>query len=149
MERLTYWNDKSKGSALPESIDEDGNTVDLETLCAKLAAYEDTGLKPTDIPTGLELANVYAALQRLKAYEDAEEQGLLVRFPCKVGQTVWIIAKGLSLYKSGLHSYVAEHIATEQDVFDWVRRKEVGKTVFLTKEAAEQALRERGLGSGV
>lgn len=49
MERLTYWNCKEKGSALPVSINEDGDTVDLETLCARLAAYEDTGLEPEEI----------------------------------------------------------------------------------------------------
>lgn len=29
------------------------------------------------------------AADKLAAYEDAEEQGLLVRLPCKVGDTVW------------------------------------------------------------
>lgn len=32
---------------------------------------------------------VTEALNRLAAYEEAEEQGLLVRLPCKVGDTVW------------------------------------------------------------
>lgn len=51
-----------------------------------------------DRPTGLELANVYAALEELKRYEaigtieqfaelkTAEESGLLLRLPCKVGE---------------------------------------------------------------
>ena len=32
------------------------------------------------------------ALEKLAAYEDAEEQGLLVRLPCKVGDTFYYIA---------------------------------------------------------
>lgn len=41
----------------------------------------------------LECANQYEQfsmwLKELKSYKDAEEQGLLVRLPCKVGATVW------------------------------------------------------------
>ena len=33
--------------------------------------------------------NVLRAIDRLAAYEDAEEQGLLVRLPCKVGDSVY------------------------------------------------------------
>ena len=64
MDRLTYWNNKEKNSALPMAINDDGDTVDLETPCAKLAAYED-----------------------------AEENGLLLRLLCKVGTTVHVVAK--------------------------------------------------------
>lgn len=38
-------------------------------LRARLAAYEESGLAPEDIPTGLQLANVFCALQELKKYE--------------------------------------------------------------------------------
>lgn len=34
-----------------------------------------------------------SALQRLAAYEDEEERGLLVRLPCKVGDTFWWIER--------------------------------------------------------
>ena len=37
-------------------------------------------------PDDKEIDNVYA---KLKEYEDLEEQGLLIRLPCKVGDTVW------------------------------------------------------------
>ena len=32
------------------------------------------------------------ALERLAAYEDAEEQGLLLRLPCKVGDTIYEVS---------------------------------------------------------
>jgi hypothetical protein len=41
MKRLTYWNNKEAGSALPVTVNDTGDTVGLETLCAKLAYYED------------------------------------------------------------------------------------------------------------
>ena len=37
-------------------------------------------------------AEVDEVLNRLAAYEDAEEQGLLVRLPCKEGDTVYVIS---------------------------------------------------------
>lgn len=40
-ERLTYWNDKEKKSALPKCINDFGDVVDLEDLCYKLACFED------------------------------------------------------------------------------------------------------------
>ncbi len=68
--------------------------------------------------------------ERLKSYEDAEEQGLLLRLPCKVGDTVY------SVVKDGLQIFELEF---SLDFF--VRRKsDIGKTVFLTKEEAEQEL---------
>lgn len=37
----------------------------------------------------------YKLLQELKSYKDAEEQGLLVRLPCKVGDTLYCIDNGI------------------------------------------------------
>lgn len=41
MERLTHWNCKDKGSALPKQINDLGDTYSIEDVCAKLAVYED------------------------------------------------------------------------------------------------------------
>lgn len=51
-----------------------GNLNFVRSVIDRLAAYEDTGLEPGEIPTGLELANVFAAIQELKHYKDAEKQ---------------------------------------------------------------------------
>lgn len=37
------------------------------------------------------LEGIYAMLQKTAEYEDLEEQGLLIKLPCKVGDTVYII----------------------------------------------------------
>ena len=69
-------------------------------------------------------------LHKLAEYEDAEEQGLLLRLPCKVGDTVYSVVKdGLQIFelKFSLDFYVR-------------RMSDFGKTVFLTKEEAGQAL---------
>lgn len=72
--------------------------------------------------------------ESLKEYEDAEEQGLLLRLPCKVGDTVYSVVKdGLQIIelKFSLELYAR-------------RMSDFGKTVFLTKEEAEQVLKQMG-----
>lgn len=76
-------------------------------------------------------------LEQLKDYKDAEEQGLLLRLPCKVGDTVYPI-----------HSVSPNrHVICQIDNVDKfflmlsVSEERFGKTVFLTKEEAEQALK--------
>lgn len=83
--------------------------------------------------------------ERLKQYEDAEESGLLVRLPCKVGDTAWAVRnnKGVKIPMPGV---VAEMYFT-QDMrlivrVHGVRRGEVGKSVFLSLEDAEAALKK-------
>ena len=85
--------------------------------------------------------------ERLGEYEDAEEQGLILHLPCKVGTPVYMIASdcgGDTLdcrYRdcegcSYLYSFV------EENKFDTYMVDDIGKTVFLTKEEAEQALQK-------
>ena len=80
---------------------------------------------------------------RLKAYEDAEEQGLLLRLPCKVGDTLWWTNAYGDLCSSEVNSMFIEHgidgIVIETLICN-INEKEIGKTVFFTKEEAEQAL---------
>ena len=78
------------------------------------------------------LDNIPRAIDRLAAYEDAEEQGLLARLPCKVGTPVFIIEK----YADGNHIV--------PDMFDYYDLSAFGKTVFLTREEAEAALAKEG-----
>ena len=93
-------------------------------------------------------------LDKLAAYEDAEEQGLLVRLPCKVGDKVYL------LWPCGKHGKsVSEMVVTHIDIdlmpdiefachkekgtgsYWFFKPKDIGKTVFLTREEAEAALK--------
>lgn len=108
-------------------------------------------------------APLYTMVDKLGAYEDAEEQGLLLRLPCKVGDTVWtncrmqgwyfrlkdapyrteVVFVGLNNSEEmggGLFNVEYEnHGHMMQFNFS-----DIGKTVFLTKEEAEQKLAEMG-----
>ena len=83
--------------------------------------------------------------ERLKEYEDAEEQGLLLRLPCKIGDEAWALRhyKGVTYAQKG---FVNEMFFTRDMrlciVVKNIARGEFGKTVFLTKEEAEQALKQ-------
>lgn len=69
---------------------------------------------------------------KLREYEDAEEQGLLIRLPCKVGDDVWTIMCGMT----------GKHPALFRQEFTLSMFSHFGTAVFLTKEEAEVALAE-------
>lgn len=98
-----------------------------------------------------------SAARKLCDYEDLEEQGVLVRLPCKVGDTVWDIDTGypepykITAFSYGCHDLVG--FGCDDDItFYYIncRRQtagafllsEIGKTVFLTSEEAEKKLEE-------
>lgn len=78
--------------------------------------------------------------KKLAKYEDLEEQGLLLKLPCKIGDTVYEIAKGFS-FEKGFHEYITETIFDRPDrIVYHMRYGDFGKTIFLTREEAETAL---------
>lgn len=91
-------------------------------------------------------------LEELKSYKDLEEQGLLVRLPCKVGDTVYVPTRNfVSELRITLVSIDTNDMAM---YFSWLLNSgiypnldgfsgyELGKTVFLTHEEAEKKLEE-------
>ena len=81
-------------------------------------------------------------MKKLAEYEDAEEQGLLLRLPCKVGETVYVLTPKKNDY---IETDVKRMVVYDNDIdivtCICVRSiKEIGKTVFLSREEAEQAL---------
>ena len=69
-------------------------------------------------------------LEELKSYKEAEEQGLLVRLPCKVGAEVYYIL--------GIPNKTPCTI--DKCVFELSDINKIGKTVFFTREEAEKKL---------
>lgn len=110
--------------------------------------------RPDDCCCGCE--HQRAVYEKLYEYEAAEERGLLVRLPCKVGDKVYRIDSGdcHSNWKPYIEEltvtvvgYVREHKEVVLTIVaGGIRYKEknFGKTVFLTREEAEQALAEKG-----
>lgn len=106
-----------------------------------------------------QMNKVTDALNKLAEYEDAEEQGLLLRLPCKVGTKVYAflpcdnhfiecqinkIEIKHTIY--GKMCYFIEPIANRGCLYRYFE-DDFGKTVFLTKAEAEQKLKEMVGGS--
>ena len=115
----------------------------------RLKAYEDTGLTPDEIKSmqgehfsGLEMAKLHSALMELKKYQEADKDGRLVVLPCKVGDTVYFALLGRIIEKQ-VFSIVSFSNSTRiycDGTSEYFRPEDIGKTFFLTREAADRAL---------
>jgi len=94
-------------------------------------------------------------LEELKSYKELEEQGLLVRLPCKIGDTVYRVNAGakqpiIPMTVSEIHflCYKNERavrfdaIGKEDMGESCYRLEDIGRIVFLTREEAEKKLEE-------
>lgn len=128
----------------------------------ELKSYKDIGtlkelkeLKENGTFTGLELTKLAIMQKELKEYKDLEEQGLLVRFPCKIGDTVYRVNAGakqpiIPMTVSEIHflCYKNERavrfdaIGKEDMGESCYRLEDIGRIVFLAREEAEKKLEE-------
>lgn len=98
-------------------------------------------------------------LEELKEYQQLEEQGRLVKLPCKIGDTVWDNDYGkpcaytITAFSFGeCEEYICEPVTTKEAVFYYENlsgsitgsfaESEIGKSVFLKKSEAEAKLKE-------
>ena len=79
-----------------------------------------------------------SAAHKLAEYEDLEEQGRLLKLPCSVGDTVYVLRIDNSVYMMS-NKKVWEIVEEKFEIrhFDCI-----GKTVFLTRQEAENKLKE-------
>lgn len=119
----------------------------------RLKEWEDTGLTPENINELL--ADAKHMTELLKYYERLEEQGKMVILPCKVGDMVYFLLQDHPAYYSETNGWYisAEEITVvctqgfftgpiEQiDFRSLYSFADFGKTVFLTQEEAEAALK--------
>lgn len=83
---------------------------------------------------------------KLAEYEDLEEQGRLIKLPCKVGDTVYYIDDG-EIYWDKVYSI---DLRKEKGEFVFCigcmdyKEEDFGKIAFTSKAEAEKALEEMG-----
>lgn len=126
------------------------------TICERLAAYEDTGLGPDEVNAlqkdWSDLCTVIGecgGIDRLRELAEADKDGRLMVLPCKVGQRVFALLdtdKHISeceVKRIGLGNEIGfvclEPIGARGREYG-VALNGFGKTVFLTREEAEKAL---------
>ena len=87
-------------------------------------------------------------INKLAEYEDLEEQGLLLKLPCAIGTTVYAVVRECE--GDSFECYHTCDTCTWNDthikevIFDIEYIGDVGNWIFLTKEEAEQALKQIG-----
>ena len=126
----------------------------------RLAAYEDTGLTPERCAefARAEAEGRYIVMRdaeqegvaRLRELAKADKDGRMVMLPCKVGDRLYEVTgrKTISVYKVRAIRAEMFGLFIEWDIvegFVWqslsgINAGEIGKTVFLTRGEAEEAL---------
>ena len=122
--------------------------MDVKRATAILEANKLLSSRQTEYVEAVDLI-----MEEITKYKELEEQGLLLKLPCKLGSTVYYIDK--KIYKE----YYIEEMEVEDitfrdnefyislynlttKYFDFcITSDDIGKTVFLTKEEAEQELK--------
>ena len=174
MERLTVkWTDKVYDTLDPVDIlDNEYSKTNYNKLLTKLGEYEDLEEifreKMTD--TACEflkdkeefskwLDRTEWIVRKCDEYARAEEQGLLLKLPCKVGTTVYVIDTIYECDNDYMDcimefpdryqcergfkcEYEHEKLVVSPESFDFKMLDNFNITVFLTKEEAEEKLKE-------
>lgn len=130
-----------------------GVSIDKEEDCPTCSICWDCDIPPR------KCLYIKDALEKLAGYEDLEEQGRLLKLPCKVGDTVWDndcgrpCAYTITAFSFGeCEEYICEPVTTKEVVFYYTNssgsitgsfaESEIGKSVFLNKSEAEEKLKE-------
>lgn len=151
MERITF-----KGNFCDISMCRE-NPCPYNGICSqrqtweRLKEYEDTGMEPEDLKKAFnETAILKLAAQAISTTPDhlrdllhAEQDGRLVVLPCKAGNLIYVGRRPAIITQ--FFGYVRERyfhavFCDKNEGID-IPFEELGKTVFLTREEAEAALK--------
>lgn len=128
----------------------------------RLKEYEDAGLSPEMVAhlkivsMGRTIAQITefegVPIDRLRELAEADKQGRVVVLPCKVGDGLWTFC---SHPVEQVYSFTVTDISTlngrtmlNTSRCGVIDARDVGKTVFLTREEAEKALEATKDGNG-
>lgn len=150
MERLTFDGNFCDIAQCRELPCPHGGNCTQRKVCEKLKDYEDTGLTPeevNDVMAKEKLASAFGvADDRLRELAEADKDGRLMVLPCKVGDGLWTFC---SHPVEQVYSFTVTDISTlngrtmlNTSRCGVIDARDVGKTVFLTREEAEEALEE-------
>lgn len=156
MERLTVPYEYGDGyrSKCAETCGECDGCWGLDEIVNRLGAYEDTELTPEEVNDAVVGAKLMAkakvvsafgvAAERLREWAEADKAGRLVVLPCKAGDELWTF---YNYPDEQVCSFTVTDISTlngrtmlNTSRCGVIDARDVGKTVFLTREEAVEAL---------
>lgn len=140
MKRLTvfdgeFWLHKDFPPVREDTVDEFVDCV--KDMATRLASIENI------------LGDDYD-LEHLKELVEADRDGRCVVFPCKIGDTVYDIQMGKITEKTIISipfllsksvNHLCLHAINNRDALTTIDTENLGKTVFLTREEAEAAMK--------
>lgn len=127
-------------------------TGDVDQAMMRLAAYEDSGFTPAEIKSLYAewdvmmsvLNSIGGGYERLRQLAEADKAGRLVVLPCKAGDELWTF---YNYPDEQVCSFTVTDISTlngrtmlNTSRCGVIDARDVGKTVFLTREEAVEAL---------
>ena len=121
--------------------------------CPLLREYLDTELTPQEVLSMKfewcammdALNSIGGGYTRLRELAEADKDGRLVVLPCKVGDKLYRVFAGeIFEHRVGSMKYFAIQGKWDIETYPFLPSVEsgIGKTIFLTREEAEKALRE-------
>lgn len=125
---------------------------DYSDIRKDLLAYKNTMLTPGEVRslwgewnTMMRVLNSIGSYDRLRELAEADKDGRLVVLPCKVGDTVYRIVRDADPHiarDEARNMYFADDMTLCVELVGGriILSEKFGKTVFLTREAAEKAL---------
>jgi hypothetical protein len=137
MERLTFdgnFCDIAQCRELPCPCN---NACTQRQVWERLKQYEDSGLSPSACEEAKKIEGGLSehdySIARMVELMQADKDGLVVVLPCKVGDTVY----RLQYVEESPGRFIVDAVPIK---FALIWLNEFGKTVFLTREEAENAL---------
>jgi hypothetical protein len=123
----------------------------FDCLVERLAAYEDTGLTPQEVSALIKdwsdrctIVGECGGIDRMRELAEADKDGRLVVLPCKAGDGLWTFCNHPS---EQVYSFTVTDISTlngrtmlNTSRCGVIDARDVGKTVFRTREEAKKAL---------
>lgn len=152
MERLTFDGNFCDISQCRELPCPHGGRCTQRKVWEKLRAYEDSGFTPAEIKSLYAewdvmmsaLNSIGGGYERLRQLAEADKAGRLVVLPCKAGDELWTF---YNYPDEQVCSFTVTDISTlngrtmlNTSRCGVIDARDVGKTVFLTREEAVEAL---------
>ena len=115
----------------------------MERLTERERNVDGTGVAKEEITDGLLKPFADKILTKLAVYEDLEEQGLLVRLPCKVGDTMYdIVGKPLRIVEHKVDAFHIDKKGFHLQIINGVLEKKQEAKVYFSREEAKKKLEE-------
>ena len=152
MERLTFEGNFCDIAQCRDSACKQDGTCTQKEVWKRLKAYEDTGLTPDEVSALIKdwsdrctIVGECGGIDRVRELAEADKDGRVVVLPCRQGDELWTycdhpIKRVYSFTVSDVSTMNGRTVLNTLGL-GTIRPEDIGKTVFLTREEAEKAMK--------